>query len=132
MHFCIDFYPRSTSSRARQYLFTVPTFPAQPKYTAHLLQGVYTFSQFLTTKPLHYNMIVHVIVFSCYITIEIKFITSLWHNSLITISIFREFRTQTIHQSYNLFVNYLDEDIPAMFRGILHTGSVENCNEIFS
>ena len=56
---------------------------------------------------------------------------SLWHNSLITISIFREFRTQTIHQSYNLFVNYLDEDIPAMFRGILHTGSVENCNEIF-
>ena len=57
---------------------------------------------------------------------------ALWHNSLITISIFREFRTQTIHQSYNLFVNYLDEDIPAMFRGILHTGSVENCNEIFS
>ena len=57
---------------------------------------------------------------------------SLWHNSLITISIFREFRTQTIHQSYNLFVNYLDEDIPAMSRGILHTCSVENCNEIFS
>ena len=56
---------------------------------------------------------------------------SLWHNSLITISIFREFRTQTIHQSYKLFVNYLDEDIPAMFRGILHTGSVKNCNEIF-
>ena len=27
------------SSSARQRLFTVPPFPAQPKYTPHLLQG---------------------------------------------------------------------------------------------
>ena len=41
LHFFIDFYLRSTSSSARQYLFMVPPFPAQPKSTAHLLQGVF-------------------------------------------------------------------------------------------
>ena len=38
--FYIDFYLCSTSSSARQRCFTVPPFPAQPKSTAHLPQGV--------------------------------------------------------------------------------------------
>ena len=45
--------------------------------------------------------------------------TSLWHNSLIRISTFREFRSQQFHEGHNLFVNYLDEDVPAMFEATL-------------
>ena len=40
---------------------------------------------------------------------------SLWHNSLIRISTFREFRSQQFHEGHNLFANYQDEDVPAMF-----------------
>ena len=45
--------------------------------------------------------------------------TSLWHNSLIRISTFREFRSQQFHEGHNLFANYLDEDVPAMFEATL-------------
>ena len=40
---------------------------------------------------------------------------ALWHNSLIRISTFREFLSQQFHEGHNLFANYLDEDVPAMF-----------------
>ena len=44
---------------------------------------------------------------------------SLWHNSLIRISTFREFRSQQFHEGHNLFANYLDGDVPAMFEAML-------------
>ena len=44
---------------------------------------------------------------------------SLWHNSLIRISTFREFRSQQFHEGHNLFANYLDDDVPAMFEDTL-------------
>ena len=46
-------------------------------------------------------------------------LTTLWHNSLIRISTFREFRSQQFHEGHNLFANYLDEDVPAMFEASL-------------
>lgn len=55
---------------------------------------------------------------------------SLCHNSLITISIVHEFRSETIQECYKLFGNHLD-DIPAMLKAILCIGSVGNVNETF-
>ena len=45
---------------------------------------------------------------------NLMFIDSLWHNSLIRISTFREFRSQQFHEGHNLFANYLEEDVPAV------------------
>ena len=50
---------------------------------------------------------------------------SLWHNSLITISIFREFWSETIREDYNFFLIYLDGNIPVRLKPILRTSRVE-------
>ena len=49
----------------------------------------------------------------------------LWHNSLITISIFCDFWKQTICECYNFREIDLDENIPVWLKSILCTGNVE-------
>ena len=57
---------------------------------------------------------------------------SLWHNSLKTISIFRDFGSKTIREDYNFFQIYLDGNIPVRLKAIQRTSRVEFCDKTFS
>ena len=46
------------------------------------------------------------VMFIVHSSVKTFIIESLWHNSLIRISTFREFRSQQFHEGHNLFANF--------------------------
>ena len=54
-----------------------------------------------------------------------KLLSTLWHNSLKTISVFCDFWKQTICECNNFQQVSLDENIPVWLKSILCTGYVE-------